>query len=235
MLKVRVREFYLTVKQRRWLADNHVVITRKWWKRLKCGVEPIRIEPYCSFEENRHLWTMGSFSYCHSNLPAGSTVGRYCSIAINLWVMGLQHPLTRFTSSPITYHPDIFGLNGALSTVKIDEPKPITIKNDVWIGQNVTIKPGVTIGNGAVIGAHSLVTKDVPDYAVVGGIPAKVIKYRFDEATVEELLALQWWQYSCLDFSDIAMDEDIREFIAKLKEKIASGKIEQYIPRPLVI
>ena len=70
------------------------------------------------------------------------------------------------------------------------------IGNDVWIGFNATIMPGVHIGNGAIIGTNALVTKDVPDYAIVGGNPAKLIRMRFDQETREKLLEIKWWDWS---------------------------------------
>ena len=74
------------------------------------------------------------------------------------------------------------------------QSEPIHIGNDVWIGDEVFVKNGVTIGDGAVLGARSVVTKDVPPYAIVAGVPAKIIRYRFDEPTRQELLRLKWWE-----------------------------------------
>ena len=73
-------------------------------------------------------------------------------------------------------------------------PAKVTINNDVWIGMKSTIMGGVTVGNGAIIAAHSVVTKDVPPYAVVGGVPAKIIKYRFTEDIIEALQKSEWWK-----------------------------------------
>ena len=70
------------------------------------------------------------------------------------------------------------------------------IANDVWIGYDSTIMPGIKIGNGAIIASKSVVTKDVPDYTIVGGNPAKVIKYRFDQKTIKALLEIAWWNWS---------------------------------------
>lgn len=95
--------------------------------------------------------------------------------------------------------------------------KPCYIGNDVWIGRGVMIKNGIKIGNGAIIGAGAVVTKDVPDYAIVGGVPAKIIRYRFDENTIKLLLESKWWDYPF----DVIKDLDHRNplhFIEQLKE-----------------
>jgi acetyltransferase-like isoleucine patch superfamily enzyme len=105
-----------------------------------------------------------------------------------------SHPVNFLSTSPI-----FFSVNNATGHTWIDKdvyddrPEPISIGNDVWIGMNVTIMGGVTIGNGAIIAAHSVVTKDVPAYAIVAGIPGKVIKYRFDEQMIAKLQKLRWW------------------------------------------
>lgn len=95
--------------------------------------------------------------------------------------------------------------------------EPIEIGNDVWIGDNVTIKNGVKIGDGAVIGACALVTKDIPPYAIVGGVPAKIIKYRFEEKIINELLELKWWNFNDEILKTIQYD-NILDAIATLKK-----------------
>ena len=93
---------------------------------------------------------------------------------------------------------------------------PITVGNDVWIGFEAVIMAGVTIGDGAVIGARALVTKDIPPYTIVGGVPAKPIKKRFSEKTIETLLQIRWWDWP-------------KEKIQKHIPAIQSGSIEQLI------
>jgi hypothetical protein len=103
-----------------------------------------------------------------------------------------EHPLGFLSTSP-----HLYGAGNLLGAPAIwdDFPRPPTIGSDVWIGSNVTVLQGVTVGHGAVIAAGAVVTKDVPPYAIVGGVPAKVIRYRFAPEVVRELLELRWWEW----------------------------------------
>ncbi|WP_269374140.1 CatB-related O-acetyltransferase [Shewanella colwelliana] len=204
-----------------------------YWKRIK--VDPnIKIEQNSAFIKGKVLHSMGAYSYSRSSLPQNTIVGRYCSIARNVTSLGFQHPLERFSTSSVTYSNDEFRLpslpKGFLKTYGAPKPPAITIMNDVWIGNNAVLKPGIRIGNGAVIAANAVVTKDVPDYAIVGGIPAKVIRYRFTTDVIKALLALQWWDYDFLDFHDIPLDSDINSFIESLRHNIKLKSINKLSP-----
>jgi tetrahydrodipicolinate N-succinyltransferase len=97
--------------------------------------------------------------------------------------------------------------------------KKTQIGNDVWLGNNVMIRAGVTIGTGAVVGMGSIVTKDVPPYAIVAGNPAKIIRYRFDEETIEKLLASKWWEKNGTVIAQLApFFETPQMLLAKLEE-----------------
>ena len=113
-----------------------------------------------------------------------------------------KHPVTQCISShPVFYSTKVCG---GISYVDKEYFSEIThtpegysmvIGNDVWIGSDVKILEGITIGNGAIVACGAVVTKDIPPYAVVGGVPAKIIKYRFSDDNIEKLLNIQWWDW----------------------------------------
>jgi len=123
-------------------------------------------------------------------------IGRYCMIAsgVSFIMNGANH----LTDAVTTYPFAIFGKGweNAMEGKSYPNRGATTIGHDVWIGHKATLMAGITVGSGAIIAAHALVTKDVPPYAIVGGNPAEVIKMRFPEADVQRLLDLEWWHWS---------------------------------------
>ncbi|MBS7564006.1 Vat family streptogramin A O-acetyltransferase [Mucilaginibacter sp. Bleaf8] len=127
-------------------------------------------------------------------------IGKFCAIAsgVKFIMNGANHEIKPISTFPFA----IFGngwekINeGADVNAKYPNKGDTVIGNDVWIGHDATIMPGVKIGNGAVIAAKSVVTKDVPDYAIVGGNPAQLIRKRFSDSDIEQLLAIAWWDWS---------------------------------------
>lgn len=136
---------------------------------------------------------IGRYSYLgKNNSLCNVRLGSFCSVASYCAIGGGVHPLDMVSTSPVFYAGrNVFGTHFSEHPTELN--RPVTIGNDVWIGEGVFICDGVTVGDGAVIGAHSVVTHDIPPYAVVAGAPAKVIRMRFDERTVERLLKLRWW------------------------------------------
>lgn len=195
-------------------------------------------EPYSSFYSGLTFVSIGSFSYFNSIVPANDLdmrVGRYCSIASGLKVLGINHPIDRFTTSSVSYDKTPIITKHIVNNKFIVRGNPnnkksfsINIENDVWIGGDVTLCRGITIGNGAVIAAGSIVTKDVPPYAVVAGNPARIIKFRFNSDIVHELIQTKWWEYNYSEF-EISAAIDIKEFITYINscglKKFAPEKI----------
>jgi acetyltransferase-like isoleucine patch superfamily enzyme len=163
-----------------------------------------------------------------SKKSAGSKIGNFCSIASGLRFTFLdKHNYDWASTYPfyVFYDKWRFDLLPFYRKGKLDpsafKANPIIVENDVWIAVNVTIKEGVTVGNGAVIAMESVVTKDIPPYAVVGGSPAKIIKYRFNPEQIEDLLSIAWWNWAdekIRRFVPLMMSEDIDAFITSAKK-----------------
>ncbi len=138
---------------------------------------------------------MGKYSYCDKSCYVGNpqtTIGKYCSIGRDVSIAPGNHPLN-FLSTSSYFYCGFLDWNNSKKDEYDNTSIPCKIGNDVWIGHGVFIRDGITVGDGAAIAAGAVVVKDVPPYAVVGGVPAKVIKYRFDEETIKRLLELKWW------------------------------------------
>ena len=147
----------------------------------------------------------------------GSRIGKFCSIARGLQFIFRGKHMTNWVS---TYpFRDMWRMPVPLN--ELPKHDPIIIGNDVWIAANVKILQGVTIGDGAVVATESFVTKEVPAYAIVGGHPAEIIRYRFSEAQIGELLRIAWWDWDDEDIKKVVpllVSEDIERFINIAKE-----------------
>lgn len=124
-------------------------------------------------------------------------IGKFCSIACGAKFLfnSANHSMKSLSTYPFPIFFDEWGLDKMQVAAAWDNKGDIVIGNDVWIGYEAVILAGVTIGDGAVIGVRAVVTKDVPPYTVVGGVPAKEIKKRFSQQTIDELLRLKWWDW----------------------------------------
>ncbi|MBR5623403.1 CatB-related O-acetyltransferase [bacterium] len=124
-------------------------------------------------------------------------IGNFCSVASNVVIGATSHPTDFLSTSPLFYNDMRTVTDGLVipedKRVDFTYSRPVVIGNDVWIGINAVIMNGVTIGDGAIIGAGAIVTHDVPPYAVALGVPARVVRYRFDEETIRRLLKARWW------------------------------------------
>lgn len=188
----------------------------------------------CGYLNGRILCSLGAYSYTRSELSERVQVGNYSSISVAVRGRPFNHPIQRFTTSSLTY--DLrFALfknceNRQLKPVRWSTVlEPFTIKNDVWIGADCMIAPGITIHNGAVIAAKSVVTKDVPPYHIVGGNPAKIIRLRFSESEIEALQAANWFEYDVMTLN-LNADAPVSEFVDAFYRERDNNKLQKLAP-----
>lgn len=191
------------------------------------------------------LIQLGAFTYMNGGHFENVVIGRYCSFAEEVLIGLHEHPTNWLSTAPIHYRPHMDGWNewGRTltewnNTAAPPPPwfpvKPNFIGNDVWIGRRAIIRGGVTIGDGAIVGANSVVVKDVPPYAIVGGTPAKIIRYRFSPEIIQKLQDLQWWQFASWQLSGVPFDK-IDLAIEEIEQREAKGSITRWSPKRLTI
>ena len=151
-----------------------------------------------------------------------TTIGKFCSIAAHTRINPGNHPLERVMMSHVGYRSSAYGLGpDDAAFFAWRRSTPVTLGHDVWIGHGVVVLPGVSIGTGAAVGAGAIVTKDVPPFAIVVGNPGRVLRSRFDERVVEDLLAIRWWDWPH-ERLGVAMSDfralGAAEFCAKYRE-----------------
>lgn len=224
----------------------------KIWHRWKRGEKisyeiGCRIEPFSTFASGSSLYTCGSFSGIASNLRPNTVVGRYVEMGIGCKMMQFRHPVEsvcmnsavfNFARENVaSYFEEYESANGFMNKNPVPRPQPqnepLVIGNDVWVGNDCTLRGGITIHNGAVVASNSVVLEDVPPYAVVAGVPAKVKKLRFAPDIVYGLLESKWWEYELGDMYREGLDFSSP---CKFLEKFAKVKSElrKYNPEPFV-
>lgn len=140
---------------------------------------------------------IGDYSYVSNAKVSNCSIGKFCSIGTNASVGGLgKHPIDMISTHPSFYSVSMQCGRTFSEKNYFDEYEYTYIGNDVWIGMNAIILDGVKVGNGVVIAAGAVVTTDIPSYAIVGGVPAKIIRYRFTESEIKDLERLLWWNWS---------------------------------------
>ncbi len=173
--------------------------------------------------------SVGAFTYSWSNISNTiRSVGRYCSIAHSVAFGEFEHPTNLFTTSAIAFDYGMFeeaALGTNYRTHNFVDPeifsRKIDIGHDVWIGAGAYVRAGVKLGSGCIVGGRSVITKDVPPYAVVVGNPGRIIRYRYNENDVDRLLKSEWWRYKFTDFVGVDF-KDINQII----DIVESGKIK---------
>lgn len=157
-----------------------------------------RVHPTSKVESGSHIvnTVFDRHSFCGYDCEIiNCEIGSFCSISNNVKIGGGRHPIEWVGMSPVFYYGRD-SVKAKFSTHQREAMKKTIIEHDVWIGEGVIIKAGITIGNGSIVGMGSIVTRDVEDYSIVAGNPAREIRKRFDEQTINKLLEIKWWNFS---------------------------------------
>ncbi|MEO7212699.1 CatB-related O-acetyltransferase [Mucilaginibacter sp.] len=185
----------------KWLAGKIRYQTKYWGSHLRIGYKSRAINvvfgKYNWLAENAFVAnsSLGDFSYVSDGtVILEAEIGKFCSIGPNVRIAPGKHPTRTIVSThPAIYSNPPYCLKNFSPDDKHNPYRKVTIGNDVWICANAVISDGITIGDGAIIASNAVVTKNVDPYSIVGGIPARHIRYRFEPEEIQKLLATKWW------------------------------------------
>jgi len=200
--------------------------------------------------EMRGASSIGAFSYAVSGHAYGTHIGRYCSIARDVNIGQFNHTMDWLSTSPFQFEqgfcfnvgpdfPDKVVYEATKpdpdlsAKARRDLTRVTRVGNDVWIGHGAIITAGVTVGDGAVIGANAVVTKDVEPYAIVAGVPAKLIRYRFDEPLRVRMLKAKWWLYASWQLIGVPFS-DPEAALNEIERRVAEDGMKPYVPVKVV-
>lgn len=172
--------------------------------------------------------TLGAYSYvANSSYLRDVTMGRYSSVADNVLASAPNHP-SHWLGSSAFFFDDVFEQGLPRPEVDFTIRERVTIGNDVWIGARASIMGGVTIGDGAIVALGAVVTRDVEPYSIVGGVPAKPIRQRFDDTLIQDLLSFAWWRFDLGAARRTGLDVDWKNpgrALDMLREAEAAGRL----------
>jgi acetyltransferase-like isoleucine patch superfamily enzyme len=230
LLAVNVNAAFLRI-----MDECGIVQSRNGSRRLEVGqvvylTENSRIGKRVGIYRGNHIPNLGHYSFTHSEITDDIVIGNYCSIAEDLVIFGYDHPYDGLSTNPFTYNPGLplYGLDTNTIAAfkprpsKPDRPPPV-IEDDVWIGRSAVLRTGIRIGVGAVVGAGAVVTRDVPPYAIVGGNPARVLKYRFSEKIIEQMLEIRWFEHDVIALGRIDFTSAVEQQVETFRELLAVG------------
>ena len=166
--------------------------------------------------------SMDDYSYVSEYTQIANTqIGKFANIASNVRINPGFHPYEMPCQHHLLYRREMYGFGeNDEAFFNYRKTQKVIIGHDVWIGHGAVIMPGIKIGNGAIIGSNAVVTKDVPSFAIVAGVSAKVLKYRFPNEIIKEIEKIAWWDWSHEEIKDRLGDlKDIKEFIYKYSKK----------------
>lgn len=204
------------------MITNNTVLTREPLIKENSRLRNVTFEDYneigiYNFIENSHF---GSYSYTGQFCFIQNTIlGKFVNIAAEVRIGPTNHPMERASLHHFTYRGRMYGFdeNDDAEFFKARESRTTYIGHDTWMGHGAIILPGVKVGNGSVIGSGAIVTKDVPPYAIVVGVPAKIIRYRFSQDVIDKLEEIKWWDWDYEKLKEYYYDFrlPIEEFLEK--------------------
>lgn len=165
---------------------------------------------------------LGDYSYIERHSEAIYTeIGKFTAIASDVRLNALEHPIERVSQHKITYRPNEYFLHATLDGAfrARRQSQRVVIGHDVWVGHGAIVMPGIRIGHGAVVAAGAVVTKDVEPYAIVAGVPARFIRWRFDPKVSERIISLGWWNWE---------HDRLAEVVNDMRELSAEAFVEKY-------
>ncbi|WP_348921986.1 CatB-related O-acetyltransferase [Enterococcus rotai] len=213
------KKFILFIKKTQLKKTIAIKRNVDFWKTIFEGYNSIGLNTSISHSE------IGIGSYCGNDCIVNRVkIQKFCSVGNNVEVIYGTHPVNAFFST----HPAFFSVKkqsgvtfvteNLFSENKLIQKKySVLVEDDVWIGSHAKILEGIKVGTGAIVAAGALVTKDVEPYSIVGGVPAKIMGYRFDEQTISELLQTEWWNNDISWFYDPKNLEHLNRIIERYK------------------